>query len=151
MRLEVTRKSDLAVQTLVALARAGRRLKASSLAELTGATPGFMPQVVSPLVRRGWVGSDPGPTGGYSLRIDPADISLLDVIETIEGETVTGSCVLADRPCTDQGPCSIHVPWSRARDLLLEGLRSVSMADLRDGMGSTSAGPVSVTAVIEPG
>lgn len=134
MRLEVTRKSDLAVRTLVALARSGERLKASALADHTGATPGFMPQVVSPLVRRGWVNSDPGPTGGYSLRVDPEDISVLDVIEAIEGATESGVCVLADRPCSDLGPCSLHVPWSRARDLLLDGLRSVSVADLRDGV-----------------
>jgi Rrf2 family protein len=77
--------------------------------------PGFMPQVLSPLVRRGWVGSDPGPTGGYSLRVAPEEISVLDVIEAIEGVTDTTNCVLADRPCSEQGPCSLHVPWSSAR------------------------------------
>jgi Rrf2 family protein len=139
MRLEVTRKSDLAVRTLVALAESGSRLKASALAERTGATAGFMPQVISPLVRRGWVGSDPGPTGGYSLRVEPAEISVLDVIEAIEGVTDTKSCVLADRPCTDQGPCSLHVPWSRARDMLLSGLSEVSLADV--AAGNAAAGP----------
>ena len=132
MRLEVTRKSDLAVRTLIALARSGVRRKASALAEEIGATPGFVPQVVSPLVRKGWVASDPGPTGGYSLRVDPAQINVLNVIEAIEGVTDTVNCVLADRPCNDQGPCSLHVPWSRSRELLLNSLREVSIADLLD-------------------
>lgn len=121
------------MKTLVALSRAEGRLKASALAEATGATPGFMPQVVSPLVRQGWVASDPGPTGGYSLRVDPATISVLDVIEAIEGVTDTTTCVLADRPCDDEGPCSFHVPWTAARTHLLDGLASVTVADLRDG------------------
>ncbi len=134
MRLEVTRKSDLAVKTLVALSKAGTRLKASALAEETGATPGFMPQVVSPLVRKGWVSSDPGPTGGYALRVAAEDISVLDVIEAIEGPTDTTHCVLADRPCGELGFCSLHGPWSSARDLLLGGLAGVSVADVRDGV-----------------
>jgi len=134
MRLEVTRKSDLAVKTLVALAESGARLKASALAERTGATPGFMPQVVSPLVRKGWVSSDPGPTGGYALRTPAEDISILDVIEAIEGPTDTTNCVLADRPCGELGHCSLHVPWSSARAMLLRGLAGVSIADVRDGV-----------------
>ncbi|HLU42770.1 MAG TPA: Rrf2 family transcriptional regulator [Microthrixaceae bacterium] len=134
MRLEVTRKSDLAVKTLVALSRTEGRLKASALADETGATPGFMPQVVSPLVRKGWVSSDPGPTGGYALQVPPEEISVLDVIEAIEGPTDTTHCVLADRPCGETGFCSLHGPWSSARDLLLGGLASVSVADVRDGL-----------------
>ena len=130
MRLEVTRKSDLAVRALIALARSGRRLKASALADATGATAGFVPQVISPLVRKGWVSSDPGPTGGYSLRVDATTISVLNVIEAVEGVTDTVNCVLEDRACNDQGHCSLHVPWSRSRELLLTGLREVSIADL---------------------
>ena len=126
----MTRKSDLAVRALIALSRSDRRLKAAALAEATGATPGFVPQVVSPLVRRGWVGSDPGPTGGYSLRVDPSTINVLNVIEAVEGVTDTVNCVLEDRACNDQGHCSLHVPWSRSRDLLLTALREVSIADL---------------------
>jgi Rrf2 family protein len=156
MRLEVTRKSDLAVRTLVVLAQERTRVKASVLASRTGATPGFMPQVVSPLVRTGWVSSDPGPTGGYSLRADPAQITVLDVIEAIEGATDTTTCVLADRPCSEQGTCALHLPWSRAREQLLGGMRSVTVADLaaevtnwprtRTGparaLGERDAGPV---------
>ena len=130
MRLEVTRKSDLAVRALIALARSGRRLKASALADAPGATAGFVPQVISPLVRKGWVSSDPGPTGGYSLRVDATTISVLNVIEAVEGVTDTVNCVLEDRACNDQGHCSLHVPWSRSRELLLTGLREVSIADL---------------------
>lgn len=130
MRLEVTRRSDLAVKALVALARDGGRLKGSDLAKTVGATAGFLPQVLSPLVRQGWVGSDPGPTGGYSLRSDARDISVLAIIEATEGVTDTTTCVLADRPCSEHGPCSLHSSWSRARELLLDELAGVTVADL---------------------
>ena len=67
MRLEVTRRADLAVSALRML-HANGRMKAGDLAVAIGSTPGFVPQVIGPMVKRGWVRSEPGPSGGYSLR-----------------------------------------------------------------------------------
>ena len=128
MRLEVRRQSDLAVRALRALAQADRT-KGSALAELIGSTPGFVSQVMNPLVKAGWVDSEPGPTGGYSLKVKLDDVSVLAVIEAVEGATVTGLCVLADHPCDESGSCAMHVPWQRARDRLLRELAAVSVAD----------------------
>jgi len=105
------------------------RIKGAELSERIGTTPGFVSQVVTPLVRAGWVRSDPGPRGGYSLTVDLAEVSVLAVIEAVEGETETGQCVLADRPCSESGSCALHVPWQRARDGLLRELGAVSIAD----------------------
>jgi Rrf2 family protein len=134
VRLEVTRKSDLAVRALRFLDRAEGRAKGLALAEAVGSTSGFVPQVMNPLVRRGWVRSDPGPAGGYSLAVALDDVSVLDVIEAIEGPTASGRCVLADRPCDEAGTCALHHPWQRARAQLLAELdaTSVAEADLAD-------------------
>ncbi|GJM38559.1 MAG: hypothetical protein DHS20C19_19260 [Acidimicrobiales bacterium] len=129
MRLEVTRKSDLAVRSLHALAVSSDRLKGPALAEAVGSTPGFVSQVLTPLVRAGWVRSDPGPAGGYSLTANLDELTVLAVIETIEGPTDSGRCVLADRPCNDGGTCALHVPWLRARSQLRTQLDAVSVAE----------------------
>ena len=129
MRLEVTRKSDLAVRAMRVLDEAGERLKAPALAEAVGSTPGFVSQVLNPLVRHGWVRSDPGPAGGYSLAADLGSVSVLAVIEAIEGPTDSGQCVLVDRPCDQQGVCALHEPWLRARALLLAELDATSVAE----------------------
>lgn len=128
MRLEVRRQSDLAVRALRALGDVDR-IKGSELADRIGTTSGFVSQVVNPLVKAGWVRSDPGPTGGYSLTVDLIDVSVLAVIEAVEGATETGQCVLADRLCSESGSCALHVPWQRARDRLLRELAAVSVAD----------------------
>ena len=128
MRLEVRRQSDLAVRALRALGDV-ERIKGSELAERVGTTPGFVSQVVAPLVRAGWIRSDPGPTGGYSLTVDLAGVSVLAVIEAVEGATETGQCVLADGPCSENGSCALHVPWQRARAGLLRELGAISVAD----------------------
>lgn len=127
MRLEITRKSDLAVRAMCALVDAGR-VKGSALATLTGTTQAFMAQVMAPLVQAGWVRSDPGPTGGYELDIDLRVLSMLEVIEAIEGPTVDGKCVLRGGPCPAEETCALHDAWVPARDALLERLASTPVA-----------------------
>lgn len=122
MRLEVTRRAELAVRALAVLGRAPRHWKAPELAEQLGTTPGFVPQVVGPLVKAGWVRSDPGPTGGYVSRVGLDDVSVLQVIEAVDGATDHGRCVVADRPCDGGLPCALHHAWARARGELLDVL-----------------------------
>lgn len=130
MRLEVTRKTDLAARALVALAGSDNRMKGAELADALGTTSGFVPQVLAPLVARGWVRSDPGPTGGYSLATELGSLSVLDVVEAVEGPTDTGRCVLADRPCGEDGPCALHHAWSRARTHLVNELGASRLSSL---------------------
>lgn len=131
MRLEITRKTDLATQALLHLAGQDGRLKSPALAEAVGTTPGFLSQAMTPIVAAGWARSDPGPTGGYSLTVDLAKISVLDVIEAIEGPTDTERCVLQERPCASQGLCALHRPWAAARTNLLNELSETTLASLR--------------------
>jgi Rrf2 family iron-sulfur cluster assembly transcriptional regulator len=129
VRLEITRRTDLATRALLELAGGGR-LKAVELAGRLDASPGFLAQAMTPLVNRGWVRSDPGPSGGYSAVADPRTVSVLDVVEAVEGPTDTAKCVLQDRACTRGGPCALHVPWSKARAQLLAELGSTPLSEL---------------------
>ncbi|MGD9794650.1 MAG: Rrf2 family transcriptional regulator [Acidimicrobiia bacterium] len=131
MRLELTRKTDLATRAMLDLDREARRLKASVLAEHIGTTPGFLSQVMTPLVAHGWVDSEPGPTGGYELCADLEQVMVLDLIEAVEGVTDASRCVLEDRNCDRTGPCALHHPWSRARHQLLDELAATALSSLR--------------------
>lgn len=140
MRLEVSRKADLATRTLIELAHTGRRSKASELAAAVGTTPGFLSQVIAPLASRGWVRSDPGPTGGYSATVGLDDVSVLDVIEAVEGPSDSGRCVLEDRPCGAERQCALHVPWTRALTSLLKELADTPLSSILD-LGSPQGAP----------
>jgi Rrf2 family protein len=131
MRLEITRRADLATRAMLELQSAApERLKASELARRLGASAGFLSQAMTPLVQQGWVRSEPGPTGGYTASADPETVSVLDVIEAVEGPTPTTRCVLEDRPCAGGGTCALHVPWSKARTQLLAELAATPLAHL---------------------
>jgi Rrf2 family protein len=130
VRLEITRRADLATRALVLLAGSGERLKGARLAESLGTTEGFVPQVLQPLVARGWVDSERGPTGGYAATVELGAVSVLEVIEAVEGVTPTARCVLVDRPCAETGRCALHEPWARARAQLLAELASTPLSTL---------------------
>lgn len=127
MRLQISRRADLAVRAAALLSVADGSRNATVLADLLATTPGFLTQAIGPLVKAGLVRSTPGPTGGYALVVDPSALSVLDVIEAVEGPTEHGRCVVADTPCTATSPCAMHHAWSGARDSLLESLRNTSI------------------------
>ena len=133
MKLELTRKSDLAVRALLELHRRGRTVKASEMAEAIGSTPGLVPHVMGPLVQAGWATSVPGPHGGYRLLVHPEKISVLSVIEAIEGPVRTDVCVLRGGPCHAEGVCALHAPWTEARTALLDSLAHTPIDSTREG------------------
>jgi len=130
VRLEITQRADLAVRALVVLHRSPVRLKSADLADALGTTPGFVPQVMGPLVREGWVHSLPGPTGGYESLVAVQALNVLEVIEAVDGPTDSGRCVVADRPCEVTERCALHVAWGQARQELMSSLAGLSVAML---------------------
>ncbi len=127
MRLEITRRSDLAIRALTELDAQGVTVKAADLATATKSTNGFLPHVMSPLVKAGWVASDPGRNGGYRLVVPVSTISVLDVIEAVEGGPPADVCVLRHGACLTNGPCSLHMAWSHARTALLDTLANTTV------------------------
>jgi Rrf2 family protein len=136
MRLSVTRKTDLATRALVALAARGERCKASELADELDASRGFLAQALTPLVNQGWVRSDPGPTGGYRSVVSLDEVSVLDLVEAVEGGTDVTSCVLEDRACAGGGTCALHDAWARARGDLLRELAATPLSAVAERNGA---------------
>jgi Rrf2 family protein len=127
MKLELTRKTDLAISALRVLHEAGRRVGARELAKALHTTSTYLPQVMAPLVKRWWVDSQTGPSGGYQAGIDLTTVSTLAVIEAIEGPVDGGTCVLRGGPCGDVEHCSLHMPWTRARAAMVSELDKTSV------------------------
>ena len=127
VRLELTRKTDLAIRAMRALNAADDRIPGRQLAEIIDTTAPFVSQVVNPLVQRGWLDSKPGPSGGYGLAVDPNTVTILEVIELIEGPIDNGMCVLVGGPCSEEH-CSVHEAWTEARRELRSAFAKVTVA-----------------------
>ncbi len=130
MKLEISRKTELALAAIRELRGHEGPLKAADLAASLDTTATYIPHVLRPLVQRDWIESDRGPTGGYRLAADPADITLFDLIEAVEGPVDEGRCVLRGKPCPSIDLCVLHEPWLRAREALFSELRQTTVADV---------------------
>ena len=130
MKLEISRKTELALAAVRELRRHQSPLKGADLAEALDTTATYLPHILRPLVRRGWVESERGPTGGYLLVEDPATITIFEFIEVVDGPLDEGRCVLLGKPCPSLDLCVLHEPWHRAREALFTELRKTTLADM---------------------
>jgi Rrf2 family protein len=137
MKLELMPRTDLTLRTVGALAD-GQRWRAAQLADRVGTTATYIAHIVGPLTKAGWVHSAPGPTGGHQLAVDLATVSLLDLIEAVEGPTDNGRCVMASQPCPAPEPCALHDTWIRARTALTDELASTSLRSITDRTSRTT-------------
>ena len=132
MRLELSKKTDLAIRALNYLTgnEDSELVEGKTLADWLDTSTNYLPQVMSPLVRAGWVRSVPGPRGGYVATRSLGSVSVLEVIEAIEGPVILDRCVLSGAPCPSQDECALHAPWTRARDALLAELGSIRLSEV---------------------
>jgi Rrf2 family protein len=129
MRLEILPRTDLTLRVVQTLAEGGR-WRAVDIAVRVDSSANYVAQLLAPLTRAGWVRSSPGPTGGHELVAELAGVSLLDLIDIVEGVPVVGRCVMADRPCPAPDPCALHDAWIPARDALTERLAGTPLSSL---------------------
>lgn len=83
--MHITLEADYAVRIVHALAQSGKRLDAKTISEMTGVTLRFSLKILRKLVAAGIVKSFKGTQGGYEIGKPAEEISLGEVIETIEG------------------------------------------------------------------
>jgi len=131
MRLELSKRSDLAIRALSCLAQNDDYglVDGKTLADWLDTSTNYLPQVMSPLAHAGWVRSVPGPGGGYVAAERLGEVSVLEVIEVIEGPLAEDVCVLSGAPCPVQVECALHRPWTRARDALLAELGNTPLVE----------------------
>jgi Rrf2 family protein len=131
MRVELTRRGDYAVRLALALARdPAVQLTGAELAGETGVPAAFLPQVIGDLVRAGLVANRRGRRGGYRLARPRSEVTLLSVVEAVEGDGRRTTCVLRGGPCRRDGPCDVHDAFYRAQEALFGTLASVSLEDV---------------------
>jgi Rrf2 family protein len=90
----------------------------------------FLPQVMGDLGRAGIVGAVSGKNGGYCLRRDPATLSLLDLVEAVEGSGQRRECAVRETSCDGDPACALHPVWAEAQAAFMDVLAGASIAML---------------------
>lgn len=134
MRLELTKRADYAIRTVLALARAtdSELLSVRRVAAEQRVPERFLSHVMGDLVRGGLVEGTVGRIGGYRLAKPSTEISLLDVVEAVEGDSQRRVCILRGGPCLLKGVCDVHAAFAAAQDDVLRRLEATTVAAVID-------------------
>ncbi len=131
--LRLSKKADYALIAMKHLALRGERSSSSAreIAALYDIPIELMAKVLQRLVRRGLLASHQGTRGGYQLARVPAQISVADVIEAIDGPvTVTACSSDATGQCEQFAKCNVRDPLWRVRERILTALGECTIAEL---------------------
>jgi Rrf2 family protein len=90
----------------------------------------FLSKIAQQLSRNGFIETVQGPKGGYRLLKIPEEITLLDVVEALDGEIFLNDCVVRPESCFRNSQCSVYLVWEKARDQLRATLREATFDKL---------------------
>ncbi len=130
--MQITRQADYAVRAMVYLAQLGseRRASTSQIAQEKQIPPSFLAKIVSQLSVAGLLQTSRGARGGVSLAKPAGDISLLDVVEAIDGPILLNECVADHGACVFGDDCPMKPVWCDAQKELVGRLSAVNFAQL---------------------
>jgi Rrf2 family protein len=130
--MQITRQADYAVRAVLHLANLhnGDRAPTSRIAEAEKIPPSFLAKIVSQLSVAGVVQTSRGARGGVSLARSAEDISLLEVIEAIDGPITLNECVADPNSCAFGDDCPVHSIWCEAQSDLVDRLRRADFASM---------------------
>jgi len=130
--MQITRQADYAVRAVLHLARMGNseRAATSTVAKEQNIPPSFLAKIISQLSIAGLLHTSRGARGGVTLAREPKDITLLEVVEAIDGPIQLNECVGNDGSCHFDGDCPIKPVWCDAQDELVNRLRSTNFGDM---------------------
>ncbi len=131
-----SRSTEYAIRAFVNLAQVpeGKYAMVKQIAEQEGIPAHFLAKILQQLARKGLLRSSKGPTGGYSLRTSPKEISLIQLVEALDGLTDYQKCVSGLSECTDDAPCGMHDSWKALRARIMEYLEKTTIADLASAL-----------------
>jgi Rrf2 family protein len=129
----ITRATEDAIRLLTALANSGgKRMKVADLATVTCVPKNYIFKVLVPLVRRGWVLSTRGFGGGFALVQGAEKVTLLDVVELLEGP-LRLNCCTGNGGCEFLPRCAIRSAWVEGEAELRKVLARYDIARLAAG------------------
>jgi Rrf2 family transcriptional regulator, iron-sulfur cluster assembly transcription factor len=122
--MQITRQADYAIRAVRYLAKQGssQRVATSIVAREMKIPPSFLAKIISQLSIAGLLHTSRGARGGVSLAREPKDISVLDVVEAIDGPILLHECVGTNKPCVFEDDCLFHPIWLEVQESLVKRL-----------------------------
>lgn len=123
--MQITRQADYAVRAVSYLAGIDPGTKATTkkIAAAQNIPPSFLAKIIAQLTVVGLLETTRGVHGGVSLARNPEEISLLEVVEAIDGPVMINVCVNEHYECTIED-CTIRTVWLEVQSDLVNRLKN---------------------------
>jgi Rrf2 family protein len=128
--MQITKQADYAIRAMVYLARLEPETRAATrhIAETQKIPPSFLAKIISQLSIAGLIHTSRGAHGGVLLARPAKDISMLNVIEAIDGPIALNDCTISTEACEYSGDCPVHSIWVDTQSDLVKRLGSTNFA-----------------------
>jgi Rrf2 family protein len=140
--MQITRQADYAVRAVLYLAQleAGGRTSTAQIAREQKIPPTFLAKIIAQLALAGIVRATRGAHGGVTLARPAAELSLLEIVETIDGPLLLNECVADPQACPLSDACPIQTVWCEAQAELVTRLAETRFGQLASA-GAPPTGP----------
>ena len=130
--MQLTRAADYALRGMIFLARQDslKYTRISEIADNEKVPEKFMRKLIHILNQKGYLESVRGKNGGIRLGRDPDKLSILDIVEAVEGPMALNLCLKEPSECDLKDICSMGSVWSEAQIALMAVLRKYSLTDM---------------------
>ena len=116
---------------LLAALPPGKSIKVRELAQQLDIPEQYLAKVLSQLVRKKFVNSTKGPTGGFSLAVEPANVTLYRIMAALDSlSKLEDECCMGLRVCSPVTPCAFHDHWLKFKEQVIAKAQQLTLADL---------------------
>ena len=128
--MQITRQADYALRAMVYLAQMepNTRAATSQIAEEQRIPPSFLAKIISQLSIAGLIHTSRGARGGVSLARPPEAISVLEVVEAIDGPLMLNECSQDSNSCPFGDSCPLRPLWCETQSEMVNSLRKTTFA-----------------------
>lgn len=134
--MKITQEADYALRIAYKLALEDRICDARSIAKEMCVSPRFALKILRKMVVGGFVESYKGVNGGYRLTRPPAQITMRDILELIDGPLDISRCISTEHTCsrngTEKDQCVFHQIFCRLSHILTDCFDRITLAHLTD-------------------
>src|SRR6056297_2965241 len=132
--MRVSTKGRYGLRAMVDLAEheEGKAIPIREISERQNISEQYLEQLFATLRKSGLVKSVRGAHGGYMLNHEPEDISVADILTTLEGPIAPVDCVVEEDFCNYVDKCVIHGLWEEFAEAINSVIDNMSLADLKE-------------------
>ncbi len=132
--MQITRQADYALRAILflSLQLPNQKSATSEIAEKQNIPPSFLAKIISQLSIAGLIHTTRGAKGGVTLAKAPCEISMLDVIEAIDGPIALNECMISSIGCTFDDTCPVHKVWCELQKTVTDTLKEKTFDQLKN-------------------